>query len=239
MKTFIVAECGINACGNVDEAKRQIDLAALSGADAVKFQVYDAYRLYAGNTKAQYFKDSERGQFTEEQLRILADYSPIEWFATPFDTKAVELLESIGVKRYKIASRSLVDTELLKAVADTFKPVILSTGNWGSSEISIALSILLAKCSVTLLYCVPSYPTKLSEVDFGKMKNLAEDYNLPVGFSDHTMGIVAAIDAVRIGATVIEKHFTASRSLPGCDQICSLEPAEMKLMVKSIRQVEH
>jgi N,N'-diacetyllegionaminate synthase len=236
MRTYIIAECGINACGNIDVAKQQIDLAAACGCDAVKFQVYDTDRLYEGNRAAKSYKDSQRGWFSYKNFRVLADYSPIEWFAAPFDTEAVDLLEDIGVKRYKVASRSLTDHVLLKAIAKTHKPVLMSTGSHQTDAVRAALGVL--EQDVTLLYCVTNYPTKIHDLNFGRMVKMAEMFNLPFGFSDHTTGIWASIEAVRLGATVIEKHFTVSRNLEGCDQICSLEPNEMKMLVKSIRQYE-
>jgi len=235
MKTFVIAECGINANGNVELAKQQIDLAVMAGASAVKFQVYDAERLHGKNSPV--FKDALRGQFNHKDFRVLADYSPIEWFATPFDNEAVELLEDIGVKRYKIASRSVNEINLLKIVNKTRKPVLLSTGNFSVEDVRKALDAV-KDCKVTLMYCVPSYPTKIEELNFGRMVKMAEMFHLGYGFSDHTQGVFASLEAVRLGAEVIEKHFTVSRTLEGCDQPCSLEPLELKLLVKSIRQYE-
>jgi len=237
MKTYIIAECGINACGNVDIAKQQIDLACATGVNSVKFQVYDTDKLYDGNVYAKTYKDSQRGEFSYKDLKVLADYSPIEWFASPFDEEAVELLEDIGVKRYKVASRSLTDHILLKKIAKTGKPVILSTGNHPTPAIRSSLS-LLSNNKVTLMYCVPNYPTKITDLNFGRMVKLGELFKHPMGFSDHTTGIWASIKAVSLGAVMIEKHFTPTRKLSGCDQPCSLEPYEMKLLVKSIRQLE-
>jgi len=237
MKTYIIAECGINANGNIELAKQQIDLACACGADAVKFQVYDTDKLYNGNTTAKSYKDSQRGWFSYKNFRVLADYSPIEWFAAPFDTEAVALLEDIGVKRYKIASRSVIDHELIKAIAKTNKPVIMSTGNHPIETVRSAMD-LLRNNEVTLMYCVTDYPTKVQDLNFARMTKMAEAFKVPYGFSDHTTGIWASLEAVRLGARVIEKHFTISRNLEGCDQICSVEPQELKLLVKSIRQYE-
>lgn len=236
-KTYIIAECGINACGIVENAKIQINAACATGVDAVKFQIYDTDRLYDGNKSAKSYKDSQRGWFSYKNLRVLADYCPIDWFATPFDVSAVNLLEDIGVDRYKVASRSVIDHTLLKAIAKTKKPVYMSTGRHTSDTVKASLEILKDN-KITLLYCVPDYPTKVKDLNFGRMRKMAEMFNVPFGFSDHTTGIWASIEAVRLGAQVIEKHFTVTRVLEGCDQICSLEPGEMKLLVKSIRQYE-
>jgi len=235
MKTFIIADLGINANGNIEIAKQQIDLAVASGVDAIKMQVYNSEKLHGVNSPV--YKDAKRGEFSYEHFRVLADYCPIDWFASGFDDNAIELLEDIGVKRHKIASRSLTDWSLVNKIAKTNKPVIMSTGNHDTGAIKKAVEILKDN-EVTLLYCVPNYPSKIQDINFGRMTKLGELFKLPIGFSDHTCGIWASIEAVRLGATVIERHFTVSRNLQGCDQVASLEFPEMKLLVKSIRQME-
>jgi N,N'-diacetyllegionaminate synthase len=235
LKTLIIADIGINANGSMELAKQQIDLAVSSGVDAIKMQVYNSEKLHGINSPV--YKDAKRGEFSYEHFRVLADYCPIEWFASAFDEQAVELLEDIDVKRHKIASRSLTDWNLLGKIAKTGKPVLLSTGNHDTNAIRKALDILKDN-DVTVLYCVPSYPTKIRDLNFGRMTKLGELFKKPFGFSDHSTGIFASIEAVRLGACVIEKHFTVSRSLEGCDQPCSMEYPEMKLLVKSIRQLE-
>jgi len=237
MRTHIIAECGINANGNMELAKQQIDAACACGADSVKFQIYDPDILYNGDRTAKSYKDSERGWFSHKNFRVLADYSPITWFAAPFDYEAVELLKSIGVDRYKIASRSVTDHQLIRAVAKTGKPVYISTGSHPIEVVRPAMDIL-ENNDVTILYCVTDYPTKVQDLNFGRMVKFGEYFKRPYGFSDHTTGIWASLEAVRLGASVIEKHFTISRNLEGCDQICSLEPLELKLLVKSVRQYE-
>ena len=235
MKTMIVADLGINSLGNIELCKQQIDLAIASGVDAIKMQVYNSEKLHGVNSPV--YKDAKRGEFSYEHFRVLADYCPIEWFASGFDSDAIDLLEDIGVKRHKIASRSLTNWALVSKINKTKKPVILSTGNHDTGAIGKALSIL-SDCEVTLLYCVPNYPAKITDLNFNRMTKLGELFKVPIGFSDHSTGIWASIEAVRLGATVIEKHFTVSRNLGGCDQPCSMEPYEMKLLVKSIRQLE-
>ena len=235
MKTLIVADIGINSNGNIELAKQQIDLATASGVDAIKMQVYNSEKLHGVNSPV--YKDAKRGEFSYDHIRVLSEYCPIDWFASAFDDMAVDLLEDIGVKRHKIASRSLTDWALVNKINKTKKPVFLSTGNHDTGAIGKALS-MLTDCKVTLLYCVPKYPTKIQDLNFNRMTKLGELFKIPIGFSDHTTGIWASIEAVRLGATVIEKHFTVSRNLGGCDQPCSMEPYEMKLLVKSIRQLE-
>jgi len=235
-KVKICAELGINHNGNLELAKQMIDLACACGVDMVKMQVYNTDLLYNNDRNARYYKDSKRAELSYKDFRVLADYSPIEWFATPFDIEAVELLEDIGIKRYKVASRSLTDHKLLEKIAKTGKPLILSTGRHPVE--AVKKSIEFFNNDVTILYCVPDYPAKIQDLNFGRMIKLSEMLKLPFGFSDHTQGIWASLEAVRLGATIIEKHFTVSRNLEGCDQPCSLEPLEMKLLVKSIRQFE-
>jgi N,N'-diacetyllegionaminate synthase len=233
--TYIVAECGINANGDLEEAKNQMLEAMLAGVSAVKFQMYNTDKLYNGDTSAKYYNDSKRGEFIKEQFKELYDESPIEWFATPFDIEAVDFLEKLGVKRYKIASRSVPDFALLRAVASTGKPVIMSTGEWVDDMVDKAVDVF-DKNDLTLLYCVTQYPADIKSLDFEKMLRIGRRYNRKYGFSDHTFGIWASIRAAELGASVIEKHFTTSRLLPGCDQICSAEPHEMRLLVQSVLQ---
>jgi len=235
MKVQIIADCGINANGNIEVAKQQIDLACASGVDAVKFQVYNSEKLHGVNSPV--YKDAKRGEFSYKDLEVLKDYSPIEWFASAFDIEAVDFLENIGVKRHKVASRSMTDWKLLERIAKTKKPVIVSTGRHDTNTIKKAIDILKDN-TITLLYCIPDYPTKIEDLNFGRMTGIQELFKLPIGFSDHTLGIWASIEAVRLGVVMIERHFTVSRDLPGCDQIVSLEPHEMKLLIKSIRQLE-
>lgn len=236
--TEIIAECGINAAGSEFIAEQQIYQAFKAGANAVKFQVYNTDRLYKGK-KPPAYKDSKRGEFSYDTHKRLAQFAKetrIEWFASVFDEFAVDLCEEIGVKRYKIASRSVKDEGLLKKIRQTNKPVIISIKR-PCSEAKKAIEIFEG-LPVILLYCVPNYPTQMRDLDFMEMRNIHWDYKLPIGFSDHTQGIWASLEAVRMGATIIEKHFTISRLLPGCDQICSIEPSELDLLIKSIKQRE-
>jgi len=236
-KVYVVSELGINHNGNLDVAKQMIDVSVACGADAVKMQVYDTDRLYNFNKYAKSYWDSKQAELSHKDFEVLADYSTINWFASPFDVDAVNLLEKIGVDRYKVASRSVIDHTLLKEIAKTKKPVYMSTGKHPIDTIKSAMEILKDN-KVTLLYCVPDYPAKVKDLNFGRMIKLADIFKTPCGFSDHTTGMWASLEAVRLGATVIEKHFTMNRLLPGCDQICSIEPPELKLLVKSIRQYE-
>lgn len=234
-RTEIISELGINHNGNMELAKQMIDLSVAAGCTGIKMQVYNAEKLHGLNSPV--YKDAKKGEFSYKDFKVLADYSPIEWFASAFDEGAVDLLEEIGVKRYKIASRSMTDWILLEKISKTGKPIILSTGNHDTGAIRKALDILKNN-KVTLMYCVPNYPTKIQDLNFGRMTKLGELFKVPIGFSDHTTGIWSSIEAVRLGATVIEKHFTVSRNLEGCDQVVSLEFPELKLLVKSIRQLE-
>ena len=229
-KVEIIAECGINACGDVNIAKEQIDKATEADVNAVKFAAYHTDLLV--DASCPVYQDLKRGEFSEDQLRELASYSPIEWLATPSHIATVGLVETIGVKRYKVGGiYEIKNQPLLKTIRATGKPVIVSAGT--GEYLDSALRILEG-ASLTLLYCINKYPTPASEIDFDEMDKLRR-YGYPVGFSDHTTGIEMAIEAVRRGAVMIEKHFTTDRNLPGCDQCCSLEPDEMKEMAERIR----
>ena len=153
MKTCIISECGINSSGDLGLAKQQIDLSVAAGADVVKFQIYNSEKLHGVNSPV--YKDAKRGEFSEKNLRVLADYSPIEWMATPFDNDAVDLLEDIGVGRYKVASCSMTNWALLTRIQKTKKPVIMSTGRHDTAAIRKAVDIL-GSDNLILLYCVPS-----------------------------------------------------------------------------------
>ena len=227
----IIAECGINACGCTETAYNQIDIAKACGCSKVKFQLYETEYLYQDNYKSPYYLDSKRGEFSMLQLRRLSNYANevgIEFFVSVFNPKDVILAETLGVGIYKIASRSRNDIPLIKEIQKTGKPVILS-----SPDLNIDKAVKeLRDSGLTILYCVPKYPTEYKDVDFRIIKKLKTKYKVPVGFSDHTVGIKASVEALYKGADVIEKHITTDRHLPGCDQVCSLEMPELKLLVE-------
>lgn len=253
----MIAEVGSNHNRDLAQAKRLIDIAAEAGADAVKFQTFLAEKLYSKRTPTMsYLKQSKLIGPNQTVWDLLKQYElPREWheeladdarskglifLSTPFDLEAVDLLERIGVSAYKIASYEITHLPLLERVAQTGKPIILSTGMADLRDIETALERIHQQGNrqVILLHCAVNYPPKFEDVHLRAMQTLRQAFQVPVGFSDHTMGIAADIAAVALGACVIEKHFTISRSLRGPDHPFAVEPHELKAMVEGIRQTE-
>ena len=252
---FMIAEAGVNHNGDLKRARALIDVAVEAGADAVKFQTFQADRLATPDApKADYqlrtTGDSEsqldmlrRLELSPDAHRELQSYCHergIIFLSTPFDDVAVDLLDELGVPAFKISSGDLTNSPLLEHVASKGKPVILSTGMSELSELIEAVSVLnTAGCeNPVLLHCVSNYPADAAEVNLRAMQTMRSAFDVPVGFSDHTEGIDVALAAVALGACVIEKHFTLDRTLPGPDHRASLEPAELRELVRSIRRVE-
>lgn len=277
---YIIAEAGVNHNGSLDLAKKLIDVAVEAGADAVKFQTFKADTLVSKKAeKADYQKQAtsedesqyemiKKLELDEDAHRLLIDYcknSGIQFLSTPFDLVSVDLLaRTFNLPCIKIPSGDITNAPLLLKIAQTGKPVILSTGMSTLGEIEDALGVLAfgylgnsepsiaafraAYCSaqgqmcllnkVTLLHCTTEYPAPIIDVNLKVMDTLKNAFALPVGYSDHTEGIAVPIAAVARGAVVIEKHFTLDRTLPGPDHKASLEPTELSQMVRSIRDVE-
>jgi N-acetylneuraminate synthase/N,N'-diacetyllegionaminate synthase len=251
---FIIAEAGVNHNGSIELAKKLIDVAKDAGADAVKFQTFKAENIVIKNVeKAEYQKETtgegsqyemmKKLELTEGDFKKLADYAKkkgIIFLSSPFDKESVDLLDEINVPAFKMASGEITNFPLLKYVAEKRKPIILSTGMSTLGEAEEALNVIRSKGvnDVILLHCVSNYPAKIEDINLRAMKALKQVFRIPVGFSDHTLGIMASIAAVALGACVIEKHFTLDRSLPGPDHKASLEPNELREMVKAIRDVE-
>lgn len=236
---FIIAEAGSNHNGKLEQAKKLIDVAKEAGADAVKFQLFKAGYLSADKESQPMLKQYE---FKREWIKELNQYSQeknIIYLATPFDTEAVDLLDKINVPAYKIASGDLSDLPFIKYIAKKGKPIILSVGLGSLKEIREALDTIYSTGNrdVAILHCVVDYPTKPKDVNLNIMKTL-EQFNVPVGFSDHSMEISIPIAAVALGASIIEKHFTTDRKLKGPDHSYALEPKELREMIKGIRTVE-
>ena len=252
---FVIAEAGVNHNGDLKLARALIDVAVEAGADAVKFQTFQADRLVTHEApKAEYqrrttgdsesqFEMLQRLELSADAQRELQSYCHergIIFLSTPFDEEAVDLLDKLGVPAFKISSGDLTNSPLLEHVASKGKPVILSTGMSELSELIEAVSVLnIAGCeNPVLLHCVSNYPADPTEVNLRAMQTMRSAFDVPVGFSDHTKGIDVALAAVALGACVIEKHFTLDRTLPGPDHRASLEPAELRELVRSIRRVE-
>jgi len=252
---FIIAEAGVNHNGNIDCAKKLIDTAKWAGADAVKFQIFKAEDIviplaekaeYQKNTTGQdesQFDMIKKLELREDEFRHLASYAKrkdILFLSTPFSFKSVNQLEEIGISAYKIASGEITNIPLLEHIARNGKPIILSTGMSTLEEIGEALKAIndTGEKRVVLLHCVTSYPARIEEINLRAIETLREAFKLPVGLSDHTLGITSSIAAVVMGACMIEKHFTLCRTLPGPDHKASLEPAELKELAEAVRDVE-
>ena len=240
---FIIAEAGSNHDGKLSQAKELIDIAADSGADAVKFQVYSAEKLYS--EKAPQFVIIKENELPREWLRELAEYArnkSLIFLATPFDREAVDQLYEIGIPAYKWSSLEIVDLPLLRHAASKGKPMILSTGVCNLADIQEAVDAVYSTDNkdIVLLHCASlfQYPQKPHQVNLRMMDTIRDAFQLPVGLSDHTSGFTIPVAAVARGACVIEKHFTLSRKLMGPDHSFALEPDELKQMVKAIREVE-
>lgn len=252
---YIVAEVSANHNQKLEKAKDIIRAAADAGADAIKLQTYTADTitlncdneyfqisgtLWNGRTLHNLYDEAHTPWEWHKPLQELAEYLNLDFFSTPFDTTAVDFLESLDVQLYKVASFEIVDIALLQKIASTGKPVIMSTGMASLAEIDEAMTTLREGGAgpVTLLKCTSVYPAPPEEANLRTIPALAKIFNCKVGLSDHTMCSDIAVAAVVLGATVIEKHFTLSRNDGGPDGAFSMEPDEFKQMVQSIRTVE-
>jgi N-acetylneuraminate synthase len=252
---FIIAEAGVNHNGSLKLALQLIDAAKECGADAVKFQTFQADLLTTRSAhKAPYqerttaatetqFEMLERLQLDATAHRLLIDHCrdiEIQFLSSPFDARSADLLASFDVPLYKIPSGEITNLPFLLHLARKKRPIILSTGMSTLGEVEEAVHVLQSEgvTKLTLLHCVTEYPAPYTEVNLRAMQTMKLAFGLPVGFSDHTQGIEIAIAAVALGAVVIEKHFTLDRSLPGPDHAASLEPIEFQQMVAAIRHVE-
>lgn len=252
---LIIAEAGVNHNGSLELAKKLIDAAAKAGADAVKFQTFKSEDLVSINApKAKYQKlttDATETQFEmikklelsiqdHKELVAYAKKKKIMFLSTPFDEESVDLLIELGVPMIKIGSGEVTNHPFLRYISGKGMPVILSTGMSTLEEVAEAVSVIRkAGCKdLTLLHCTSNYPARIEDCNLLAMRTMANEFNLPIGYSDHTSGIVVPIAAAALGSCVIEKHFTVDKNLKGPDHKASLEPDELEQMVKSIRMVE-
>ena len=258
-KVIIIAEAGVNHNGNIETAKKLIDVAAEAKADYVKFQSFVAEKLVSPKAKkAEYqvknigndddfqFKMLKKLELSDQDHLDLIDYcksKSINFFSTAFDLDGIDYLNSLNLNIFKIPSGEITNYPYLKRIAEKKKPVILSTGMSNMQDIEAALDVLinngLTKNEITVLHCNTEYPTPMEDVNLKAMLTIKNKLEVNIGYSDHTLGIEVPIAAVALGATVIEKHFTLDRNLKGPDHIASLEPEELKNMVKSIRNIEN
>lgn len=239
--TYIITEAGANHDRKLSQARELIDIAADSGADAVKFQLYSAEKLYS--EKAPQFAVIKANELPREWVGELAEYARnkgLIFLATPYDKEAVDQLYERGVPAYKWASLEIVNLPLLRYAASKGRPMILSTGMCNLADIQEAVDTVysVGNKDIILLHCTSLYPTKLYQLNLRMMDTMRDAFHLPVGLSDHTLSIIIPAAAVARGACVIEKHFTLSRKLKGPDHPFALEPDELKQMVKAIREVE-
>jgi N,N'-diacetyllegionaminate synthase len=254
-RCFLIAEAGVNHNGSLARALEMVDVAAEAGADAIKFQTFRPELLvHRAAAKGEYQKRTtaaDESQFAMlEKLALAADNfralrdrcvaRNIAFLSTPFDEVSARLLTELDVAAWKLSSADITNHPLIASVAATGRPVILSTGMSEMPEIAAAVDAARAAGAndLALLHCVSAYPTPASECNLRAMHTLREAFGLPVGFSDHTLGIHVATAAVALGAAILEKHFTLSRALPGPDHEASLEPADLCQMVAHIRAVE-
>jgi N-acetylneuraminate synthase len=253
-KTFIVAEAGVNHNGDMNIAKKMIDVAVESGVDAVKFQTFKADKLILKDIeKAPYQKVTtsqsesqyemlKRLEVTKEQTTELMDYchkKNIIFLSTPFEKTSLDELDELGVSAFKIAATDLTNIQFLRQVAKKEKPIILSAGMCYMEEVEKALeSIYPYNKDVILLQCTANYPIQNTEANINVVRTLKEKFDMIVGYSDHSQGVGASPYAVAVGAKVIEKHFTLDKNMEGPDHKASVTPDELKQLVSDIRRVE-
>jgi N,N'-diacetyllegionaminate synthase len=251
-RVFVIAEIGINHDGSVNQAEKLIDAAAEAGADAVKFQSFRADRLlipsrdrYAqqrnGSESAyQMLRRCELSWANQEKLKKHADRRGVIFMSTPFDEESADFLDSLGVPAFKIASSDITHVPLLCHIACKGKPILLSTGMSFLSEVADAVWNLKSSGAkeILLMHCVSMYPALPQKMNLRAIQTLQSYFELPVGLSDHSEGILFPLVAVALGAVVIEKHFTLDKSAFGPDHKASMDPADLKTLIGSLRDVE-
>lgn len=255
-KVFIIAEAGVNHNGSIELAKQLIEKGAEAGVDAVKFQSFKASKLVTVNAEKADYQIANTGNNDENQYDMikkleldydkhqeLMDYANsknVMFLSSAFDLESIDLLVDLDLSVFKIPSGEITNLPYLRKIALTKKPVILSTGMATLGEIEEALEVLKnnGTTDVTILHCNTEYPTPMSDVNLTAMNTMKDAFKVKVGYSDHTLGIEVPIAAVALGAVVIEKHFTLDKTMEGPDHKASLEPDELKQMVKSIRNIE-
>jgi len=238
---FVVAEAGINHNGNIKTAKKLIEKASDSEADAIKFQTFKAKHLATKESK--FYKILKKYELEEDDFGELKDYAKsksIIFFSTPTNEEATDLLSKLKVSMYKVASGNLTNIPLLNHIAKKKKPIIISTGMANLLEIQDAIRAIksMKNNKIIIMHSVTAYPTPIDQVNLNTIKNLSKKFNFPIGFSDNGFDELVPIIAVAKGAKVIEKHFTLSKKLKGPDHSMSTEPKNFKEMIENIRSVE-
>ncbi|MFN9622330.1 MAG: N-acetylneuraminate synthase [Cyanobacteriota bacterium] len=256
-RTLVIAEAGVNHNGDLKLAKDLVDAAVMAGADVVKFQTFQANQLATENAEqAVYQRQSStqrQGQLAmlqqlelnhEQHLQLIhyCRQRNIEFLSTAFDLPSVDLLASLNLKRWKIPSGEITNLPYLRLIGSQGKSVLLSTGMASLAEIKAALDVLeqrgTPRSQITVLHCTSEYPAPPEEVNLRAMQTIGQVFGVAVGYSDHTEGIAVPIAAVAMGATVVEKHLTLDRNLPGPDHKASLEPDQFADMVRGIRIIQ-
>lgn len=245
---LIIAEAGINHNGDMKKVKMLIDAAANCGADVIKFQTHlpecemlpqAATADYVGEPLFDLLKRVELSKKDHIELKDYATDKGILFLSTPFSREAVDLLEEVGVEAYKVGSGEMTNLPLLEYIVAKRKPILLSTGMSTLEEIKESVTFLRRFTeSLIIIHCVSSYPARYEDLNLGFIKRLKKEFGLPVGISDHSVGIYTALAGVALGACVVEKHFTMDRNWPGPDQKASLTPPELAEMVKGVRVIE-
>ena len=257
MSVFIIAEAGVNHNGSLDLAKKLVDEACSAGADAVKFQTFKATNLATKKSqKAVYQKittSKEETQFDmlkklelnkkeHEELIYYCKKKKIVFLSSPFDLESIDLLNDLGLKTFKIPSGEITNLPYLKCLGKLNKKIILSTGMSNMGEVKNALDVLInsgtKKNNIIVLHANTEYPTPMKDVNLRAMVSIGKELGIKFGYSDHTLGIEVDIAAVAMGATCIEKHFTLNKNMEGPDHKASLEPDQLKEMVRAIRNIE-
>lgn len=256
-RTLIIAEAGVNHNGDLELAKQLIAVAAMAGADFVKFQTFNAKRQVTSSAKKAEYQtrgtdERETQQAMLHKLELSRDMHlalmehcaacNVGFLSTGFDIESIDLLVGLGLDMFKVPSGEITNLPYLRHIGQLRKKVIVSTGMANLGEIESAIRALEAagtpRQQITLLHCTTEYPTPMNEVNLGAIHSLRAAFGTEVGYSDHTKGIEVSIAAVALGAKVIEKHFTLDRDLPGPDHAASLIPDELVDMVKAVRNIE-
>lgn len=254
-KILIIAEAGVNHNGDINIAKKLIDVASDAGVDIVKFQTFNAEKIASRcadkaryqlentgieETQIQMLKKLELNHEMHVELIEYCDRKGIKFLSTPFDLESIRELDELGIDLWKIPSGEITNYPYLVEIAKTHKPIIMSTGMSNMEEIRAALRVLNENGAgkLSVLHCNTQYPTPYEDVNLNAMRTIKEEIGVKVGYSDHTVGIEVPIAAVAMGATIIEKHFTLDRNMEGPDHKASLEPDELREMVLSIRNIE-
>ncbi|WP_071134452.1 N-acetylneuraminate synthase [Millionella massiliensis] len=257
-QTLIIAEAGVNHNGSLDQARKLIDAAAAAGVDYVKFQTFRAEKLVTQAARQAEYQSRNIGSEDQSQYRMLKALElseedhlqlidhcrqcGVHFLSTAFDLDSIAFLDTLALPLWKIPSGEITNFPYLRAIGRSGKPVILSTGMASLDEVGQAIEVLTRfgtpREQITLLHCTTEYPAPKDQINLRAMQTLYRHFGLPAGYSDHTQGIEIPVAAVAMGATVIEKHFTLDRNLPGPDHKASLEPDELAEMVRQIRNIE-